>query len=330
MISGRTTDVIIISIASNLRKSNMRVTLIHNPRAGEDDHPEVDEFLALISAAGHDVSCHSSKNDHLDRALEDPGDLVAVAGGDGTVGAVAGRLVGRRVPIAVLPLGTANNISTTLGLAGAPLERLIAGWAAALRMRFDVGVVQGPWGEIRFIEGIGVGLFARAICELDARADVTFGREDNREEKLTSALRWMIERVSTFPAEELTITLDGQDRSGEYILLEVMNIQHIGPSLHLAPDADPGDGLFDIVLINASERDKLGDYLANRLEGRPHRPQWKVHRGRHLRLPWQNSDLHIDDKVWPAPESTPDGAPVFLDVKLESHALEFLAYGPEV
>jgi diacylglycerol kinase family enzyme len=307
----------------------MRVTLIHNPRAGEDDQPSVNELLALIRAAGHAVTSHSSRDEHLDRALEDPGELVAVSGGDGTVGAVALRLVGRGVPIAVLPLGTANNISTTLGLADTPIERLIHGWTAALRMQLDVGLVRGPWGASRFIESVGVGLFGRAICELDARKDVAFGREESREEKLASALKWMRERLPSFPAEAIQIRLDGQDFSGEYILLEAMNIQHIGPSLHLAPDADPSDGLLDVVLIDALERDKLGEYLAKRLEGGAHPPRWPVYRCRQLELQWENSDLHIDDEVWPGCALPKSHSAMHLDVEVESRALEFLVHGSE-
>jgi diacylglycerol kinase (ATP) len=302
----------------------MRVTLIHNPQAGDNDNPVLDELVALIRAAGHSVTLQSSKSDQLEKALEDPGDLVAVAGGDGTVGAVASRLIGRRIPITVLPLGTANNISNTLGLTSRPLEELIAGWAAARRIRFDVGLARGPWGTTRFIEGLGAGLFANAISQLDARADVTFGPPGNRDEKTASALRWLKERVWDWPAKELHITLDGKDLSGEYILFQVMNIQHIGPGLRLAPDADPGDGQLDVVLVKADERDKLGEYFVCRLEGHPHPPRFIVPRGKRLKLRWESSDMHIDDKVWPAPEPASSDSPVFVDVRLESHALEFL------
>lgn len=260
----------------------------------------------------------------MERALEDPGDLVAVAGGDGTVGAIAARLVGRRVPIAVLPLGTANNISSTLGLAETAPERLIAGWAAARRTGFDSGVVQGPWGSNRFIEGIGVGLLAMAISQPDTRDDVALAPLENREERITGGLRWLRERLWDYPAKELEITLDGKELSGEYILLEVMNIQHIGPSLHLAPHADPGDGLFEVVLFSAENRDELDDYIATRLEGNSRPPRWTVPRGKHLQLQWDGSDMHIDDKKWPRRDSTIPQSPMVVDVKVDSHTLEFL------
>ncbi len=302
----------------------MRVTLIHNPHAGENEHPSLDEVLAMIEAAGHEVTCQSSKGTNWDQALEDPGDLVAVAGGDGSVGFVAGRLLGRGIPIAVLPLGTANNISRTLGLADTPIAQLIAGWSTARRLEFDSGVVHAPWGETRFIEGFGVGLLARAITELDAKADVAFGPVDTGEGGVKAGLKHLRELVATCPADNLKITLDGRDFSGEFILLEVMNIQHIGPGLHFAPDANPRDGLLDVVLFTPGERDKLGDYLTGRVEGNPQPLEWAVHRCQHLKLRCEESDMHVDDKVWPAHGPTASQCPVLHEVKVDKHALVFL------
>ena len=64
----------------------MRVTLIHNPVAGCEEQPTADELKSLIRAAGHEVVYKSCKDLDWTRALDDPGDLVAVAGGDGTAG----------------------------------------------------------------------------------------------------------------------------------------------------------------------------------------------------------------------------------------------------
>ena len=103
-----------------------------------------------------------------------------------------------------------------------------------------------------------------------------------------------------------------------------MNIQHIGPGLHFAPDADPGDGLLDVVLFTAEHRDTLGEYLTSRLEGNPQPLQWPAHRGQHLELRCEDSDMHIDDKVFSAHGSTSSEMPMHLDVKVDNNVLEFL------
>jgi diacylglycerol kinase (ATP) len=67
----------------------MQVTLIHNPDAGEDEQPRGDDLVRLIRGAGHTVICQSSRAENWHTALENPGDIVTVAGGDGMVGKVA-------------------------------------------------------------------------------------------------------------------------------------------------------------------------------------------------------------------------------------------------
>jgi len=100
----------------------MRVTLIYNPNAGSIQQPSEDDLIGLIRNAGHTVFRRSSDDDELDKMLADPGEVVVVAGGDGTVGKVAKNLIGKGPAIAVLPMGTANNIATTLGIVNQRLK----------------------------------------------------------------------------------------------------------------------------------------------------------------------------------------------------------------
>lgn len=300
----------------------MRVTLIHNLKAG-DEQPSRDELLSVVREAGHEAAYQSSKEDGWEMALEDPGDMVAVAGGDGTVGKVAKQLVGRPVPIAIIPLGTANNISKSFGLTETTPARLVEGWAAARRVKVDVGVAEFPGESACFIEGMGAGLFAGTMSRLDARDNLEIAHAGDAEEKLASVLRLLRERLRDYPAKDFKVTLDGVDLSGEYVLIEALNVKCVGPNLLLAPEADPGDGMLDVVLLRDGERDKLDKYLEARLAGRPRPPRLAVRRGRHLRIGWSGFAVHVDDDVWPDVSGIPD-APAFIDVKVDRHALEFL------
>ena len=120
----------------------------------------------MIQSAGHKVKYQSSKEKDWKKALKRRCDIIAVAGGDGIVGKVARRMIDSRIPIAVLPTGTANNIANTLGLTGQPLTDLIKGWKTARCVNFDAGVAKGPWGARPFVEGLGVGLFAEAMFRI--------------------------------------------------------------------------------------------------------------------------------------------------------------------
>src|SRR5882724_677116 len=305
----------------------MKVVLIHNPDAGDDQQPSSDELLRLIRDAGHTARYQSSKDENWHSALEQACDIVAVAGGDGIIGTVAKHLIGRHLPIAVLPMGTANNIAKTLGLTDRPLEQLIAGWATAPRVKFDVGMASGPWNLKYFIEGLGIGLFTETMYRLDATNNVDLAHLDDTGEKVKSVLEILKERLPTFTPNRLKITLDGRDMSGEYVLLEVMNISYIGPNLRLAPHANPSDGLLDIVLVSKDEQDNMSRCLAHCIEGTLPYPGLTVRTGQHLQIEWDGFTIHTDDEVWPHNTSEFPIAPNTIDVKVYRHALEFLGLG---
>ncbi|MEX0806312.1 MAG: diacylglycerol kinase family protein [Candidatus Binatia bacterium] len=302
----------------------MKVTLIHNPDAGSDDQPSGDELLELIRRAGHEPTYRSSKAKDWDTALEEPSDLVAVAGGDGIVGKVAKRLVGKHTPIAVLPMGTANNIARTLGMMDAPLQQSIAGWSTARRKNFDAGVATGPWGSTHFIEGLGIGLFTEMMTRLDGRGNVDLAHLTGPEEKITTVLQMLQVRLSTCAEIELNITMDGLDLSGEYVLFEVMNIKSVGPNLFLAPKADPGDGFLDIVCLTRGAQEKLSQCMAECEEDNPIPAGLPVRRGKSVHIEWEGSPIHIDDQAWPDKGGSFPPSSTVIDITLESGVLDFL------
>ncbi len=275
----------------------MRILLIHNPEAG-DEMLSGDELGALIRDAGHEVIYQSIKEGDYKSALQESVDLVAVAGGDGTVRKVAMRLIERKVPITVLPMGTANNISKTLGIEGEPHDS-IRGWASARRMKFSVGLAKGPWGKIHFLEGVGVGLFTTVMSILDSERQKEMDGLETAEEKMNHALRVLNETLSAYEPHQVKLVLDGEDYSGKYLLLEAMNSKSIGPNLFLAPDADPTDEYLDFVFISEDEREVFADYLSSRLQDKEHPPSWTVKKGRRLQVEWQGVEIRIDDLLWP-------------------------------
>ena len=222
----------------------MDVTLLVNTSAGEGDHTR-GGLRRVLEAAGHRVALGRRKGKGLSRALENPGDLVVAAGGDGTVGRVMKALAGRAVPLAILPLGTANNIATSLGVRGSP-EELAVRWPDAGRRRVEVGIVRGPWGETRFIESVGLGLLARMMSP-----SVDRGVQD-----VEDARARLDRLVRTLPLTRWRLELDGEDLSGDYLLVEAMNIRCAGPNLCVAR-ADPADGRLEIVTAGEEDRPAL-------------------------------------------------------------------------
>ena len=149
----------------------MRITLMHNPGAGYGKHRKKD-LMEALAKAGHHAIYQSTKKRSYKKALKKPGDLVLVAGGDGTVTKIARRLIDTGIPLAVLPLGTANNLARTLGFIASP-EELIARLEDGKKHSFDVGIARGPWGTRYFFEGAGAGLRKNKTKNLNRRRKTT-------------------------------------------------------------------------------------------------------------------------------------------------------------
>lgn len=303
----------------------MRVTLIHNPGAGKQGKQNGEQIVELLEAAGHDVRYQSSKDDGWKNALKKPADLVAVAGGDGTVARVARRMAGRGIPVAALPSGTANNISRSLGLVERPFEELVRGWPDARRVKLDVGLAKGPWGERYFVEGIGMGVFARLLASGSGKR-IKKSKTKKPKEKVDNALQRLKTRAQRMQPLEIQASLDGKDISGSYLLFEAVTIPYVGPNLFLAPDSKPGDGHFDVVLVSEAERARLVEYLETWQGNRQRLAVLPSHRGKRLVLEWSGFEMHLDDKLWPK-EDAEAAAPARIEASVVDE-VDFLVPEP--
>jgi diacylglycerol kinase family enzyme len=304
----------------------VRVTLIHNPGAGEQGEEDRAKLMKLLRRAGHKPRYQSVKEKGWDRVLDKRAGLVVVAGGDGTVAGVTRRMVGRDMPVAVLPSGTANNIARSLGLLKRPFEELVDGWRDARRVRLDVGIASGPWGQRYFVEGLGAGLFAELLVRSEEKKEE---REKEKKSKrpakvVDGALRRLKDAAETAEPVEIVAQLDGVDISGSYLLFEAVNLPFIGPNLYIAPDTKAGDGQLEVVLVPESRRGRLVRYLDHWQENRARLSLLPSRRGKHLQIEWTGFALHIDDKLRPKKKADVDEVAGLVDVRVDAAAVEFL------
>jgi diacylglycerol kinase family enzyme len=271
----------------------VRVVLVHNPSAGRQ--APVDLLRDAIARAGHEV-VRVVEGDASLGDLDAIAEVVAVAGGDGSIARVAFELAdrGSRIAIAPLPFGTANNIARSLGIGGDDIGALVDGWAAARRITTDLGIARGDWGERRFVEGLGGGLVPAAIA---AMVRSKSSEALSPPAKLARAIRTFRETLSAIEPTRITLSVDGDEQTHDVILLEVMIMRSVGPNLILAPDAVFDDGVFDVVLAGVEHRDAIDRYLRCAHNPADDEPlDLPTLRGRRVAMTgWR--DLHVDDEI---------------------------------
>ncbi|MGZ3423675.1 MAG: diacylglycerol kinase family protein, partial [Polyangiales bacterium] len=259
-----------------LKGETTPVSLIHNPRAGKRGD-ESERLRAALLREGLEVRVES---EDAETAMREPPRTVVVAGGDGTVARAMRAAVGRDKTLVVIPTGTANNIARALGL---PLG-VDAARGLGRRRCVDLGLLSGPFGMREwFVESVGVGAIADFIGTPEAKGDKRPHRARKRMQTMLSDYRGL----------DVDLRVDGEDLSGRYLLVEILNIPAVGPRLPLGDEVAIDDGAFRLVL--ATERDR--DALRARLEGEPtNGPPLPTRTAKRIDL-LVDGAFHVDDRV---------------------------------
>jgi diacylglycerol kinase (ATP) len=293
----------------------MKIALVYNPASGR--HVTLESLRALLTAAGHEVIRAVEHASNLDGLADPPAELVVAAGGDGTVADAVLASAGRGVPLALLPLGTANNIAFTLGVHGR-LEPLVQSWHEGPVQPFDIGVLDAPGGPRRFVEGAGGGLVAASLASFQRRP---LRRGEPPPTQLVRALRRYAQTLKQLRPRPWSLRIDGQAVDGEFLLVEILNIRAVGPNLELAPESNPFDGVLTVVTAREQDRDALAGYIADRLGGLDTRLVLDEQSARCVQID-RAPTLHVDDQLLRLP------ADATVSIRVQAAAVSVLASHP--
>ncbi|MGY1792587.1 diacylglycerol/lipid kinase family protein [Geodermatophilus sp. SYSU D00525] len=279
----------------------MRVLLVVNGSAGSADG--LDPALDVLRAgADVEVAATADAGD-LSRVLAGrDGRRLVVAGGDGSVHAVVAALdhagaLDPADPLGVVPLGTGNDLAGALGLPDDP--------AAAARCVLDGGPrrldLLRDDAEGVVVNAVHAGIGVRA-------ADEAVGLKDR-----LGVLAYPVgAAVAGIAGAEhrLRVTVDGavvtapagwaSDGQTPLLMVGVCNGPTIGGGTALAPGADPGDGLADVVVSAATGPAARAAFAVALLGGRhPERDDVVVVRGREVTVSGEPAGLDADGDLLP-------------------------------
>ncbi|MGE4064585.1 MAG: diacylglycerol kinase family protein [Rhodospirillaceae bacterium] len=225
--------------AGDSAKSPRHIFAIFNPAAGRNRRQKFDAVVNLLQKAGCAVTVRATEAPgHAETLVRNlaPGDydLVAAAGGDGTINEVVNGLSGKGIGLGIIPLGTANVVADEIGLRkDIPLvaRTLAEGDMRSIR----VGVANGR----RFVMMAGVGFDANVVSRVSLNLKKLLG---------PLAYVWTA-GMQGFrdPFARCAVMIDG----APYATISVVacNGRRYGGPFVAAPKADLADDSFEIILM---------------------------------------------------------------------------------
>lgn len=188
--------------------------------------------------------------------------LIVAAGGDGTVNEVAEGMVHSRVPLGILPAGTANVLASETGMSS-DLETAARELLTYTPERISVGRAHfnngGP-GVRHFLLMAGIGLDARMIYSLSAPLKTNLGK-----------LAYWVTALSHLGGrlEEFSVEVLGRNYRCSFAL--VSKVRNYGGDLEIARDTSLFDDRFEVVLFRGQNSVRYVQYffgvMLNRLRG---------------------------------------------------------------
>jgi YegS/Rv2252/BmrU family lipid kinase len=188
-------------------------------------------------------------------------DLAIVGGGDGTLNAVVDSLVETKLPLGILPLGTANDLARTLAIPLTIPEACRAIATGNLKY-IDLGWVNGKY----FLNVASMGLSVSITEKLSLGAKRRFGIFAYGLTALQT-----LSQTRPFRAE---IRLNGESVNVKTIQIAVGNGRYYGGGMAVARDAAIDDRRLDLYSLEIQHWWQIFPLL------------WTLPRGDHDTLPW--------------------------------------------
>jgi diacylglycerol kinase family enzyme len=234
--------------------SFQKPVLVLNPRSGSAQ--AVREQL-LEAAGRYGVQVHEAATPTellalAHEAVADGADVLGVAGGDGSLAAVAAVAIEAELPFVCVPAGTRNHFARDLGLDRADPAAAIEAFVAGPERRVDVATV----GERLFLNNASIGVYAALVHEPSYR--------DDRVAAIDGVLESMLER------DALPVQVSFRDGAGkawdQVLVLFVSNNAY--PLTSFGGRSRLDAGMLEVSALRRTEGQELGRALENLLNGR--------------------------------------------------------------
>ncbi|HEY8427023.1 MAG TPA: diacylglycerol kinase family protein [Sandaracinaceae bacterium] len=238
--------------------------VIANPRAGSAVQGErLAELAADLGWTWRWTQSGAEATRVAREACEHGVARIVAAGGDGTVHCVVqGILATRERPVlAVLPIGTGNDLVRTLGFPPDP-EQVLAELAEGAEVRaIDVARARIGRFERYLVNGSAAGFSGEVDRAVDEDEKARWGP--------LAYVRAAFDVIGDLPCYRIRVAVDGAELAPlECVGLTVTNGRTCGGGMQVAPGADLEDGKLDLLVVRRASKLALAGVAAQLRTGR--------------------------------------------------------------
>lgn len=252
-----------------------RILAVFNPAAGRSRRNRFNDVVEKLKNLGCAVTVIETKAPgHAEKIAQDASstefDIIAAAGGDGTINEVVNGLKGKAISLGIIPLGTANVVADEIGLKKNP-NKVANALAHGTLKKIRVGVANGR----RFVMMAGSGFDANVVDGVSLRLKKKLG---------PLAYVWQATTQSfKDKCEPCSIVIDGTAHAT--VSMVACNGRRYGGPFIAAPTASLSDDSFEVVLMKGRGWFSVARYGLGLILGRITMwPDVEVIRGRQLAI----------------------------------------------
>jgi diacylglycerol kinase (ATP) len=167
---------------------------------------------------------------------------IIVCGGDGTVNQIAASLLGTRVNIGIIPMGSGNGLALAAAIP-TDIEK-------ALDIIFK--------GHSLFTDGFYINQhFSCMLCGLGFDAKVAHDFAKQKRRGLLTYIEQTFKNFISAKPYSFTLFINGETINAEAFFISIANSNQFGNNVTIAPQASISDGLIDVVIVKEMSKARL-------------------------------------------------------------------------
>jgi diacylglycerol kinase (ATP) len=202
---------------------------------------KIEEIKRISKEYFENNSCHflitqkaNETTSLANQAIEKNASAIISVGGDGTLHEVLQAVVGKNIPLGIIPMGSGNGLARQLNI-DLNYKKALLQFKNCKIVKIDIGKLNDRY----FINSLGFGFDAK-VCD-DLRNAKFRG--------LKMYVYYFIKNYFSYKPKLFSLKINDEEFEDAYFMISIANGKQFGYNFNIAPKASLNDGFFDIILI---------------------------------------------------------------------------------